>query len=686
MQNLVKYLAQKTRQVLGRVKSIELQGFNVAGGLENFFDSNNLATYKQSLYVYIGVSMIARAVAKIPFDYYRVINTAGEVEEVYDHEIIDIMDTPTSYLTRKEFIELSAMFYLLSGDVFWYFERAGATGKGKILAVHPLTPDKVEVVLNSDKDTVLAYHYRTTRGTAILAPENVVHTKSVDPTNIIRGFGIITPAKTRISTEADATAYQSNFFKNQGRPDVAVFVDQDLNQEQIDDGRTKWQEVYGRGNGGQAGFFGKNVKEVKMLNATPREMDYIQTQSFLRDDILATLHIPKAMITSDDVNLANSKTARINYMQEAVLPVLDAFKDAINNRLLPRIDDTLFVGYVDPTPEDRDIKLAENRGLKEAGIITANEARANYGYTEVDGADELVAARNPLAGLVTEGRAILKSRPRLRKLLDTQEKVERMIKSIVSNKTKFKGTEILQTREQQQAYAKAVNKSVDAKAAGIAVVVGKYYEGLAERVLASGNTEAGFSTTGFMDKTAEQIEIKNTIVPALERVLQKAGQEALDLIFVGQKSVGEEFKLTDALLARYADRYIFFANSITDTNFEIVKGTIMTGLAAGDSPDVIGRALRDMFTEMAVTRGKTIARTETAFAQSIATNEAYAQSNVVTGKRWITVGDLQVRASHAANEGAGVVGKGDAFPSGESYPAQHSINCRCVLAPAIGLQ
>jgi len=394
MKNLLKYVAGVTRAIAGRVKSVQLAGYNTFSGIESYFDSKNMQTYKTSLYVYIGVSMIARRVAGIPFNYYTIKGTNGEVVEVLDHPVIDLMANPVPYLTQKEFIELSAMFYLLSGDVFWYLERVPNSTK---VFMHPLRPNDVEVVLNADQTSVLGYRYTTGGFAALMLPENVVHIKNIDPTNIIRGVGILAPASTRISTEQDATAYQANFFKNQGRPDVAVFVDQDLNQQQIDEGRAKWQEVYGRGQGGQAGFFGKNVKEVKMLAVTPREMDYTATQNFLRDDILAAMHIPKAMVTSDDVNLANAKEANKMYITEAVLPIVDAFKDAINNRLAPKFDDTLFTRYDNPVPEDRDIKLKEATELKKAGIISPNEARDMYGYApaEGEGADELATVSNP---------------------------------------------------------------------------------------------------------------------------------------------------------------------------------------------------------------------------------------------------------------------------------------------------
>lgn len=685
MKNFIKYVTNVTRAVAGKLKSVQISGNGYFTGYDSFLDSRSMQTYKTSLYVYIGVSMIARRVAGIPLNFYTIKGTDGEVVEVLDHAVIDLIANPTPYLTQKEFSELVAMFYLLSGDVFLYIEKVPNSKKA---FMHPLRPADVEIILNATNTAVVAYRYQTGGVTAVLQPENVVHIKNIDPTNFIRGEGMLAPASTRIVTEQEATKYQSTFFKNQGRPDVAVFIDQDLTQAQIDEGRAKWQEVYGRGQGGQAGFFGKNVKEVKMLAVTPREMDFIATQKFLRDDILASLHIPKAMVTSDDVNLANAKEAYKMYMQEAVLPVMDAIKDAYNNRLLPMFDDSLFTRYDNPVPEDRDIKLKEAVQLKKAGIISANEARDLYGYGALDGADELSTGSDMpnLQLLAYDAKQVLKARPVLRKRLIAIEKTAKAMVALQRATATVKqpvGAPLFKSVEQKKAYAEAVNKMVDAKADKLEPTVNKYFDGMLKRIL--DNSTQAFSTTGFMDTVDEVQRFKSEVVPAFKAVLEQAGQEVLDAIYTPKKSVtGEQFVLTPALLAKYAERTSMLADSIVNTAHETVKGVIMAGLANGDGVDVIGEALRTVFTEMQEYKGKQIARTETGYAQSLATQEAYEQSSVVAGKEWITAGDEKVRDEHLDNEAQGVIPKNATFSNGEMYPAQHTINCRCVIAPALG--
>ena len=118
MRNLLKRLF--------RQKSAVMLTSSLWNGFDHYLDQNNLGTFKDSLYLYIGVTMIAKRVAGVPVKLYQIKNAKGEVEEVDDHELLDLLFTPNRFQTYREFIELSVTYYLLSGDSFWYIERQGA--------------------------------------------------------------------------------------------------------------------------------------------------------------------------------------------------------------------------------------------------------------------------------------------------------------------------------------------------------------------------------------------------------------------------------------------------------------------------------------------------------------------------------------------------------------------------------
>jgi HK97 family phage portal protein len=678
-----RFLPKSVRGLVTKAVTVENE-FGANTGIESIADSRNLITYKESLYLYIGVNMIARRVAGVPFFLYKVKRANGESEEVFDHEVIDLIDRPNARQTRKEFWELTTMFYLLAGDAFWYLERPNPNSK-QIVGLHALRPDYVQIILNEDKKEILGYEYHGANGQIMrIRPEDILHFKNIDPTNTLRGVGVVRPASSRIITEREASAYQATFFKNQGRPDVAVFVDTELTSEDATQAREKWREVYGLGNGGQAGFFGNDVKSVQPLNTTPKEMDFINSQNFLRDDILASLHIPKAMVTSDDVNLANAKIAKQIYLEEAIAPVIDVFEDILNNKFLPMVDESLFFVPDEVVPEDREFKLKEVTQLT-GKLLTQNEGRALLGYDEVEGADVLAPVSFGPAQISVQNSAkkVLRARPILRKKLNMVEALAELdLATQLADTTKREMNSIFATKSAKKDYAQAYNDKVDTEVEKTEKTVKRFFNGMYKRIV--DRNKDGYNANDFMDLTEEKINAQDVIGGHLKKTYKATGQATLDALFVPDKAVGdaEEFVFTEEQEAKYNKRAEFFASSIVDTTFDKVKSTINEGLSNGDGVDKIGRSLREVFDDMTVGRGKTIARTETNYAMSLATDDAYKQSTVVTGKEWITSGDARVRDEHAMNAGV-IVDKNGVFPNGEAYPAEHSVNCRCVLAPAV---
>lgn len=640
--------------------AVELSS-GMSNTFDNLFDRDNLNRFDDSLYLYIGVSMIAKRAAGIELELHRIKNQQGETEEITDHDVLDLFYNPNAFQTQRELMEVSVAHYLLSGDVFWYHDPVENT-------LFPLRPDYVEVVIAPDRKSIIAYEYRM--GEVVrFKPEDITHIKNPHPKNLLRGAGVVRPASSRILTEMQANEYQAAYFQNYGRPDIMVFSTREVTPETAELNRRSWRKIFGGKATGKAAFFGDDVRDVKELNKSPKEMDFTGSLNFLRDDILAALRIPKAMVTSDDVNLSNAKEAYRMFLQEAVVPVMDAFIDAINNRMLTRIDDTLFFIFQDPTPNDRETMLKEATELKKAGIITANEARAMYEMDAVDGGDALQTAQNGLR-VQEEAKAILRRRKLLRKRFLAREA---LLKTLETPKRQMNS--LFPTKEMKQQYAKAFNDRVDRKAETMLDALLRYLSGLEERILATELT-----VNDFMDITEEKRVAKTELTPVLVRLYKEGGQQALNDIF--REKADDVFFADEVLVAAVEARAAFFTESMTETTFEILKGKLVTGISNGDGPDTIASSIKEYFNTMKDGRAKTIARTETSFAISKATNDAYGQSSIVTGKEWISAGDAKVRPDHVENDGV-IVAKFGAFPNGEEYPGHHSINCRCTLAPAV---
>ncbi len=670
-------------------------------GFENFYDSLNLASFKDSLYLFIGVSMIRETVSSIELEMYQIKNLDGEVEEIYDDPVLSLIKRPNTRQTQKEFWKLAIAYYLLAGETFWYLERPGENSIPTSLV--NLRPDYVQIIFNIDRTEIVAYEYHQINGEILkLPPQDVLHIKNIDPTNPARGIGVVRPATSRIITEQEASKYQANAFKTQGKPDIAVMTEADpLTEEDSEQARENWRKIYGNPEHSSAGFFGAKVKDIKVLGGVaPKEMDYINSQNFLRDDILAALHIPKAMITSDDVNLANAKVARVVYIKEAVEPVLDTFLDIINNKFLTDVDEDKFFAYETEATEDRELLLKESVELKKAAIITVNESRSLLNYPDLPDGDVREQSSSGLGGfgsqqnlsfrqaikhqrLQKKAKALLRSRVVLQRKFKTVTAVTKMIEAEKRLKGITRGkSPVFYTEEMKQAYIKVFNDNIDKKAKAFHETVDVYNNGLLQRILKH-QSDFGLNPKNVFDAVIEIREAKAAFTPMMKSMYKKMGQETMATIANGfaQKAT-EQFYTTDAVLQQLEHRAEFFILSMLDTDFKQLSDIIATGITDGKGVEEIGRDLRQYFDDMSVARAKTIARTETGRIVSQATNDAYNQSEVVTGKEWLTAGDDRVRDEHVINNGV-VVATGDTFPDGEAYPGELSINCRCALAPAV---
>lgn len=119
--------------------------------------------------------------------------------------------------------------------------------------------------------------------------------------------------------------------------------------------------------------------------------------------------------------------------------------------------------------------------------------------------------------------------------------------------------------------------------------------------------------------------------------------------------------------------------SIATNRLSELADVLAEALSAGQSPDWLERALRDVLDDPRWAR--LVAVTETNRAVSTATQNRYL-ANGVTENDWMTAEDQRVCPVCSANEDTGGVPTGSPFPSGDFMPPAHP-GCRCALGPSI---
>ena len=656
-------------------------------------DSSMLEQYGKSLYVYAAIQKIAQKVAATDLKLFEIINSKGEVKEHASHEVLDLLYRPNPFQTRSEFWKITTINKKLTGEAFWLKVRSP---RKVPMELWNLRPDMMTIYTDPQR-FVKGYTLRKLDGTEVaFEPDDVIHFKEPNPQDVYRGLSPIKPAQSRIMTEDFATAFQRNFFANNARPDALLLSDDLLAPEQRDEIYAKWNAKHkGKGKNSRLAIL-EGGMQYQQVSVTQKEMDYIESLKFTRDDILVAFGVPKSVITTDDVNLANANSGLKTFLSETIKPEVASLVEVINEMLvIPDFGERFYVDFEDPTPIDREMELREFI----AGFgkwITANEIRAKYNLKPVPNGDILPDATSRSTTpqqSQDEPQKVFRGKNNLLTKMRLVEDIAKDVKEISKSKSKKKAKEsLLKSTEVRESYKAFINKKIDKRAEKFQKQVLKESEKQMNRVLNSLTKEVTESIIKVLatgddkiykkavdvinfDKKKENQIFTELALPFMTEAAKEAGQEALDLV-----GLGETFNYTTDLEKRLKQRAKFFAVSVNDTTLEKLTKTIAEGLEAGEGITELTSRIKSVYQEFSDYRAETIARTESTAVNNEGFLTAYQQSKVVNSMEWIATHDARVRPEHLAMDGE-IVEVGKNFSNGLPYPQEP--NCRCVISPVI---
>ena len=166
--------------------------------------------------VYSCVRILAEAVAGLPLHLYRYKEDGGK-EKAIDHPLYLLLhDEPNPEMSSFVFRETLMTHLLLWGNAYAQIIR---NGKGEVIALYPLMPDRMTV--NRDSNGQLYYEYTvsmddapTVKGSlARLHPSDVLHIPGLGFDGLV-GYSPIAMAKNAIGMAIACEEYGAKFFAN----------------------------------------------------------------------------------------------------------------------------------------------------------------------------------------------------------------------------------------------------------------------------------------------------------------------------------------------------------------------------------------------------------------------------------------------------------------------------------------
>lgn len=274
-------------------------------------------------------------------------------EEVTDrNDLMDLLHRVNGTMTKANLFKSTSAYLDLTGNAFWYLARDKSK---KIAEIWPLRPDYVELVKN-ELGLVIGYKLRTgNKGGADLPFTDVIHFKEFDPLDTSIGKGVIESARDSITMDNAARVYNRAFFENGAIPDYVFELDADstMDEGEMEAFKEAWNSEYGTpGRAHKTGVLQGGMK-LRELQRSQKEMDFIETRRFNRDEILAMFRVPRTVLgITDDVNRSNAETTNYVFALRAIKPRMQMIIDTLNEFLVPEYGDDLFLDFVSPVPDD----------------------------------------------------------------------------------------------------------------------------------------------------------------------------------------------------------------------------------------------------------------------------------------------------------------------------------------------
>ena len=257
----------------------------------------NERTAMQMTAVYACVRILSEAIAGLPLHLYRYTDE-GSKEKALEHRLYGLLhDEPNPEMTSFVFRETLMTHLLLWGNAYAQIIR---NGKGEVLALYPLMPNKMQV--DRDDNGQLYYTYSRTKEEANakdsessvkLSPYDVLHIPGLGFDGLV-GYSPIAMAKNAIGMAMACEEFGAKFFANGASPS-GVLEHPGILKDPAKV-RDSWNAAYG----GSANSHKVAVLEEGMkyspISISPNEAQFLETRKFQINEIARIFRVPPHMV------------------------------------------------------------------------------------------------------------------------------------------------------------------------------------------------------------------------------------------------------------------------------------------------------------------------------------------------------------------------------------------------------
>ena len=296
----------------------------------------NEFTAMQTTAVYACVRILAESIASLPLHVYAYRGQGKE--RVPEHPLYFLLhDSPNPEMTSFVFRETAMIHLLLWGNAYAQILR---DGRGNVLRLYPLLPDKMEVSRDSRTGEIYYTYTRSTeenpnftdKGQITLRREDVLHIPGLGFDGLV-GYSPIAMVKNAIGIALATEEYGAAFFRNGARPGgvlehPGVLKDPSKLRE-------SWHAVYGGTmNTGRIAVLEEGVK-YQQIAIPPEEAQFLETRKFQIDEIARLYRVPPHMIGDlEKSSFNNIEQQSLEFVKYTLNPWVVRWEQSLQKALL----------------------------------------------------------------------------------------------------------------------------------------------------------------------------------------------------------------------------------------------------------------------------------------------------------------------------------------------------------------
>ena len=285
--------------------------------------------------VYSCVRILAEAVAGLPLHLYRYKEDGGK-EKALDHPLYLLLhDEPNPEMSSFVFRETLMTHLLLWGNAYAQIIR---NGKGEVIALYPLMPDRMTV--DRDRDGKLYYEYTvstddtpTVKGTVVrLNSSDVLHIPGLGFDGLV-GYSPIAMAKNAIGMAIACEEYGAKFFANGAAPGGVLEHPGTIKDPQRV--RESWQSTFGgSGNANKIAVLEEGMKYTP-IGISPEQAQFLETRKFQINEIARIFRVPPHMVGDlEKSSFSNIEQQSLEFVKYTLEPWLVRWEQSIQRTLL----------------------------------------------------------------------------------------------------------------------------------------------------------------------------------------------------------------------------------------------------------------------------------------------------------------------------------------------------------------